>query len=347
MGVKINSTVWNSIFAVPTSIVDEHIKMAGGQQLKVLLYVLRHSNEDISVENIATGIGMSVSDVKDAMQYWISVGIILEAGSKPVAEKEITVNTNSNTRVDVTNGFIELPDVVPTHEQVTARLLESPELKALYNEAQLKFGKTIGYDIQAKLLMLYDHYGLPVEIILTIIEYAVSQGKSSIKYIEAVAKDWASRGIVTLEAADEHIKQLQSEDKLWKKFAASWPGERLLYTDKRMSYLKKWHLDRKQSFELIYFAAEEMINRTNKISFAYMDKILDSWYEQHFKSPVDVLKNISTGTSVSGSSAASTSASAKSSIGKSVTGSTSYDLGKYQKKAQQPIEYKRRNSDGK
>ncbi len=337
MGVKINSTVWNSIFAVPTCIVDEHIKMAGGQQLKVFLYILRHNNENIEVENIATGVGMSVSDVKDAMQYWISVGLVSLGGAEPVIANSITVNAASNTQVDVNSGLIELPDVVPTHEQVAARLMESPELKALYNEAQLKFGKTIGYDTQAKLLMIYDHYGLPVEIILTIIEYAVSQGKGSIKYIETVAKDWASRGIVSLEDADSYIKQLQADDKLWKKFAAAWPGERLLYTDKRMTYLKRWHFEHKQSFELIYYAAEEMINRTNKINFGYMDKILESWYEQRFKSPVDVIQG-----------AARVVTSPKSmGQGVAVTGTTSYDPGKYQKKARQPIEYKRRNTDGK
>lgn len=341
MGVKINSAVWNSIFAVPTCIVDDHIKMAGGQQLKVLLYILRHSNEGVEIESIATGVGMSVADVKDAMQYWISVGLVSidgtgAAGTQPTSTQPIVVNTSPNVQVDVNAELIELPDVVPTHEQVVARLMESPELKALYNEAQLKFGKTIGYDVQAKLLMIYDHYGLPVEIILTIIEYAVSQGKSSIKYIETVAKDWASRGITSLDDADAYIKQLQTEDKLWKKFAAAWPGEKLLYSERRMAYLKRWHIEHKQSFELIYYAAEEMINRTNKINFGYMDKILESWHEQRFKSPVEVVqsakKNASklTGTgSVSGSAA------------------TSYDPGKYQKRAQQPIEYKRRNTDGK
>ena len=337
MGVKINSTVWNSIFAVPTCIVDEHIKMAGGQQLKVLLYILRHNNENIEVENIATGVGMSVSDVKDAMQYWVSVGLVSLDGSEPVTVSPITVNAAPNSQVDVNSGLIELPDVIPTHEQIAVRLMESPELKALYNEAQLKFGKTIGYDTQAKLLMIYDHYGLPVEIILTIIEYAVSQGKGSIKYIETVAKDWAARGIVSLEDADSYIKQLQADDKLWKKFAEAWPGERLLYTDKRMTYLKRWHLEHKQSFELIYYAAEEMINRTNKINFGYMDKILESWYEQRFKSPVDVIQGAKK----------PVNPAKPTGQGGNITGTTSYDPGKYQKKAQQPIEYKRRNTDGK
>lgn len=339
MGVKINSAVWNSIFAVPTCIVDEHIKMAGGQQLKVLLYILRHNNENVEIENIAQGVGMSVPDVKDAMQYWISVGLVSMDGSEPVSVQPITVNSAQGTRVDVSADFIELPDVIPTHEQIAVRLMESPDLKELYNEAQLKFGKTIGYDIQAKLLMIYDHYGLPVEIILTIIEYAVSQGKGSIKYIEAVAKDWAAKGIVSLEDADSYIKQLQADDKMWKKFAAAWPGERLLYTDKRMTYLKRWHLERGQSFELIYYAAEEMVNRTNKINFSYMDKMLESWYEQKLKSPVDVMKSVKN--TKPGPSGFVTNAPAK-----GVAATTSYDPGKYQKKAQQPIEYKRRNTDG-
>lgn len=35
MNYKMNLGAWNSIFAVPCSVVDEHIKLAGAAQLKV------------------------------------------------------------------------------------------------------------------------------------------------------------------------------------------------------------------------------------------------------------------------------------------------------------------------
>ena len=47
MSIKINLGAWNSIFAIPTDVVDKHLKLASGISLKVLLYILRHSGEEI------------------------------------------------------------------------------------------------------------------------------------------------------------------------------------------------------------------------------------------------------------------------------------------------------------
>lgn len=323
MGVKINSSAWGSVFAVPTCIADEHIKLAGGQQLKVLLYILRCNNEGITVSQIAKGTGMSDSDVKDAMQYWVSVGIITTDGSEPIPHTSVKFTPENLT---------ELPDVVPTYQQVASRALESPEIRALFNEAQLRLGKTIGYDAQAKLLMIHDCYGLPVEVILTIIEFAVSSGKASMKYIEKVAKDWAEKDIVTLEAADAYLKQIRAVEKVWHKFVSMFSVYPPNYTDKRSSYLKKWHLEYKQSLELIYYAYEVTIDRINKPRFEYMDTMLESWHKQGLKNPASVMQ----AEAKRGNTATSTA--------KTVL-TTSYDSDKYRQKAQAPIEYKRRNSN--
>ena len=45
MSYKIDLGAWGSIFAVPTALVDSHIKLASGAQLKVLLYILRNNWE--------------------------------------------------------------------------------------------------------------------------------------------------------------------------------------------------------------------------------------------------------------------------------------------------------------
>ncbi len=51
MSFSINLGNWNSVFAVPSAVVDEHIKLAGSAQLKVLLWVLRHAGEEFSAED--------------------------------------------------------------------------------------------------------------------------------------------------------------------------------------------------------------------------------------------------------------------------------------------------------
>ena len=39
MEYSVNFGIWNGVFAVPNVIVDEHIKLAGATQLKVILWM--------------------------------------------------------------------------------------------------------------------------------------------------------------------------------------------------------------------------------------------------------------------------------------------------------------------
>ena len=45
MGYKVNPESLSAVFMVPSQIVDKHIKLASGQQLKVLLWILRNASE--------------------------------------------------------------------------------------------------------------------------------------------------------------------------------------------------------------------------------------------------------------------------------------------------------------
>lgn len=317
MAIRLNSAVWGSIFAVPTSIVDEHIKKAGGQQIKVILYLLRHQTEELDAKAISRGTGIDVDDVKDAFVYWKEAGLIYEDGETPIKMKA------SEEKV-----LKALPDVAPTYDQVAARTLEDANLRALFNEVQLKLGRTIGYNDQAQLLMMLDYYGLPVEVILTIVEYCVSKEKSSLSYMAKVAKTWAELEINTLERADAYLKELKSDERLWKKFVSMFSHDAPNYTDARFALLKKWHVDYKQSIELIFYAYEVMIESIDKVSFSYLDKILENWKIAGVKKPQDAMKlNKDRKDNLSGSKPKA---------------STSYDVDKVKQSAQAPIEYKRK-----
>ncbi len=334
MGVKVNPAAFGGMFAVPNVVADEHIKLAGGQQLKVLLFVLRHNNENIDIERISDGTGMTAADVKDALSYWYQVGILMRDGEEP---KAIVVNSPTPQK---TGELRELPDITPTYADVAARVLEDPSLKALFSEVQLKLGRTIGYGDQAKFIMMHDVYGLPVEVILTIVEYCVKNGKTSMSYISKMAKDWGEREINTLDAADEKLRELRSDEKLWKKFISMFSVDPPKYTDIRFSYLKKWVREYKHSLELIFYAYELMIEKINAVNFKYMDKMLESWKKDGLKKPQDVMQANARRTDnlKSGASAFAATPANK---------QTSYNSEKVRQKAQGPIEYKRRNDSGK
>ena len=271
-------------FSVPTQVADKHLKLAGAAQLKALLWLLRHAAEGPSSEDIAKALNMNHADVCDAMQYWIENGIVTQDGQAPA--KPETPSYAAPERTAAVEQIVEQAvSAKPTAEQILKRTKESPEIRFMLNEAQHKLGRTIGYDSQATLLMICDSYGLPVEVLLMLIEYCVSIGKGSINYIAKAAKSWSDREIDSLEKADEQIKILRRCEGLWKQLCEMTGISTPRPTSAQSAYLRQWSNELGFDIEMIYLAYEEMANHTDKISFPYMNKVLINWHESGIKTP--------------------------------------------------------------
>ena len=104
MDYKLNVGQWDSIFAIPKSVVDKHIKLVGSTQLKVLLWVLRHLDENHSVESISKSLFIHQGDVKEALQYWIKSGILMSRGLEPEGDSNKCGENLKETATEV-SGF--------------------------------------------------------------------------------------------------------------------------------------------------------------------------------------------------------------------------------------------------
>lgn len=355
MSIRVAPELLGRVFFVPKAIVDEHLAYVTGQQLKVLLYVLRHTGEDLEVEDLAGGLAMSAADVSDALQYWFTTGVLVRDGEAESAAKTPSANGPQPYRRKSANGaggttpqpaepkqLLDVPDIVPTYETVAARLLEDPELKAMFQEVQALMGKTIGYDTQAKFIMMHDTYGLPPEVILTIVDYSVKKGKG-IGYMCKVGKNWAEEGVTTLEDANEKLEKIANTDKAWAEFTGLFSKDPPKATDNRLGFVRKWRFTYGQSVELIYYAYETMVEAIDKVNFNYMDKILTRWNEEGLRTPQDVLAAEKGEAPAAGKAGRGTSPKRNNKI--AGNHQASYDSDKYREKAQGPIEYKRKGEE--
>jgi DnaD/phage-associated family protein len=305
MSYKVNPSAWGAVFPVPSQVVDKHIRLAGATQLKALLWLLRHSSDEFDVDKLAAAIGQKPADTIDALQYWVENGIIaaddlpapvptvkeLPKPPEPLAEQKpvsATGETSKQEKEGNQSPLAPLPVATPTYEQILARAKESLEIKFLFNEAQMKLGRTIGYDGQCALLMMHDQYGLPVEVILMILEYAVSVNKISYSYISSIGRDWSAKEIDTIDKADEQITNLRTVNTLWKQFAAMAGLTNPRPTAAQTPYIKSWGTDMGFDAEMIYLAYEQMANHCQRLSLAYIDKVLKTWYNAGIKTPDDV-----------------------------------------------------------
>ena len=167
---------------------------------------------------------------------------------------------------------------------------ESAEIRSLFSDLQNKLGKTIGYDGQATIICLYDHFGLPAQVIFMLVDYCVSIGKTGYSYIEKAGESWAEQEIDTVAKAAKKIDSLNKINKFWNKFAIAQGLPNNKPTANQVKYISRWVDELKMSLDMVCLAYEETLERTGKISLSYTDKILANWAENGYKTPDDVRK---------------------------------------------------------
>ena len=77
MEFSLNAGEWNSVFAVPSSIVDRYLLLAGEDSLKLILFLLRHGGERFTAERLRMELGFKrVGELEDAALCWVERGVV-------------------------------------------------------------------------------------------------------------------------------------------------------------------------------------------------------------------------------------------------------------------------------
>lgn len=291
--IKIKCDYLNGAVVVPTDIVDKHLKLASAASFKVLLFILRNAQGTADAKQISMCTGLAECDVLDCLDYWEAHNVIEinneavddEAKKTAVANAKAVINTEEtqeNVETTKVTKIKPLPVKKPTQRDIAKRLSEEPELGIIYNEVQNILG-TFGYDTQALLLMIYDYYGFPPEVIITLVQHQKCEGKLSTLAIKNRAEDWAKRGIDTLELVQEELMALDKINKIYAqvKGLAGFSGD--IPTTRFSKHLRSWAVDMECSAELIEYALTESGG-----VLADAGKLLKKWTNSGLKTPQEV-----------------------------------------------------------
>ena len=286
MEYQINPAAFTSMFAVPKAVAEDCLLLASPTALKALLLMLSRG-EALPAAEIAQTLKRDEADVADALVFWQQQGILIPANGEPVPVSATPKPAPAPAAEEPKKTAPELPLSRPTHEQIAIRLQECEDFRELFQEAQQKLGKTIGYEGQSILIMLHDTYDLPVEVILMLLEYAKSKGKTGYKYIASIGREWSEKEIDSLESAEEYIRAQHTTDALWEQFRELTNAKNRNPTAKQKRYLLSWSKELGFSSEMIALAYEICIDNTNKLSLEYMDRVLRSWQQNGVKTPAE------------------------------------------------------------
>lgn len=300
---KLNPECYGAMFAIPASVTDTYLAEADGNSIKTLLKIFRNPSGVISVSEISDTLSLTADEVLSALDYWVSKGILLftdEGGNVKFVPKSKTAAVSaqspdaSKPPAPAPSAKISVEPIVlpkPTMEQIAARIQEDATVRSLLTEAQSILGRTFGLDMQTTLLILFDTYGLQKEVILTLIHHLASNGRGNTANILRVGKIWAEREINTLDAANEYIQNDSEVNRVFTEFRTVTGISNPRPTQKQSEYLLSW-IQMGASMELLVKAYEETAERTGKLSFAYMDKILKNWHNNGIKTTDAVAQQV-------------------------------------------------------
>ncbi|MBC8545956.1 DnaD domain protein [Clostridiaceae bacterium NSJ-31] len=300
MKYSLNFGIWNSVFAVPTQIVDKHLKLCGVAHLKVLLLLLRRAGEAVELADLAAALNLSAGDTQDALNYWIGAGVLCALPDEDSvrltvpstnAEPAPAFPVASQTPAPRPSG--SPPKLRLTSAEIAKLARSSAEFQALLTETEAALGKTLTSSDLATLASLYDWAGIPADVLLTVIEYCRQIGKTNLRYIEKVAMAWQERGIDTLEKAEHYIRESLEADKRQQLCKAAFGIYDRALTSKECEYIRTWFCDYGFDLPVIKLAYERSIENTGKLSFPYINKVLSNWRSQNIRTPEQVAKESS------------------------------------------------------
>ena len=267
-------------FIVPSAVVDRHLKLASEVQIKVLLFVLRNISSGIDPAVAAKGLLVPESEVLDALCYWEQCGILgsdVKSVPQPVSdmpEKKTVRRAEKPSRTDVAH-----------------RGLEDERVALLLREAQLKFGRNLKSNEASTLVWLYDDEGMDISVILMLLQYALSEDKCNISFIEKTAAKWIENGVETVADAEKYIAQAIEKNLAWNVVQSAFGIDRRRPSEKELELSAKWVNEWQMSPDILRLAYDACVDQKAKLSFPYVGKILEGWHLKGYKTAADIKKD--------------------------------------------------------
>ena len=296
MAYRLDIGLWNQVFAVPCGLVDRHLKLAGKEELQVILYLLRHPGEALEPQALGDALGMPLEKAQEALEYWVDRGLLALQGEElsPVPQQEAPATAARLVQPQPAGeqapppqeekpaGEKKLPPrkrmVRPDAGHLAARMSESDSVRYLMQEAEATLGKTLSPAMTSLLLTITDDYGLPVEVTVMLLHYAKEVQKTGTAYIDSVARDWAESGIFTLEAAERKLQELSQRRLAWGMVESAAGLPRRSPSKREEEAATRWVYQWGFSREMLSAAYDRCADNTGKFSAAYINKVLEGWH---------------------------------------------------------------------
>ncbi|MVX67366.1 DnaD domain protein [Clostridium chromiireducens] len=259
--------------------IEKYMPQARGEFVKIYLLMLKHNISGelgVSSSILASSLNLLESDIMNALNYWNDQGAI----------KLTQIDKMGNFNVE----FIDLVDepVKPNNQVDLLEALDSSSTKDMLKDIETLLARPLSPNEMSIYLNWQREFGFSSELILILMEYCISKGKSDSRYIEKVALAWHDQKITNIEQAQNLIKK--TEDK-WLNIRKILTYLGINNTDimkPQQDLIEKWLLIYKFPNEIILKACDVCFERLNRADFKYIDGILSNWNKNNIRTLEDI-----------------------------------------------------------
>lgn len=277
------------VTVLTNNFIDNYMPEANGEFVKVYIYLLRllsDASVPFSLEQMADHFFCTERDIVRALKYWEKVNLLTLTYRSNEDITDITLN------VPPVKSDVSAPSTKPAARSASSlspdrvkELKQNDEIVQLLYIAEQYLGKTLTPTEMKKILFFYDELKFSPDLIEYLIEYSVSRGHKSIRYIETVALAWADEGITTVTMAKEANSRYAKEYfTIFKSMGISGRNP----VDTEISLMNTWLNDYGFSMDIIQEACSRTVLSTGQPSFQYADKILSGWKDKNVRTLADV-----------------------------------------------------------
>lgn len=267
---------------------------ADGQIIGINLCSLSVSGMQAAQSNIQSAVAdnaaqnsLQNSVVNNAAQNILQNSVVNNA-----AQNISTVNTRMHDSVVEKLKSQATDKPAPSQKEYTLdeikEFRKNPDISELFFIIETYLKHTLSSTDTNMVLYWLDELHFSTDLVEYLVEYCITKGHSSLRYMNKVALGWADAGIKTVDQAkDDAAAHSQIYYSVMKALGIT--GRNLV--DSEVSLINKWVGEYGFDIELVKAACSKTISAIQKPSFEYTDSILANWRKKdvHTLKDVEVL----------------------------------------------------------
>lgn len=267
---------------------------ADGQITGINLCSLAVTGMQAAQSNIQSGV------VNNGAQNNMQNGVINNA-----VQNNMQSNVDNNTAQNISGADSQVQDSVveklknqatdkpaPSQKEYTLdeikEFRKNPDISELFFIIETYLKHTLSSTDTNIVLYWLDELHFSTDLVEYLVEYCITKGHSSLRYMNKVALGWADAGIKTVDQAkNDAAAHSQIYYSVMKALGIT--GRNLV--DSEVSLINKWVGEYGFDMELVKAACSKTISAIQKPSFEYTDSILTNWRKKdvHTLKDVEVL----------------------------------------------------------